>query len=304
MSSYIQSFLSVLFFIIIGYAAKPLKLFDADTGKRIVKFLFTLPLPILVFVSFASHPLDHVYISLPIIAMVVSGVLMALSYVAGTLLNYEHKSLGTLIVGAGISSTLLFALPFVNAFYGTEYAKYLFLYDFGNGFLAWTLVFYIAGRFGNKKQQKIRNSLLTFLMTPMLWALILGISISFSGIMIPESVTRLSTPISGFANPLLLICVGLFLNFSYFTQKTNMLRLIVSALIVMGASLGIAMILTDVFAIEGIIRKIVLLCAVAPAGSLTVAFAAEHELDLEFASALVAFTMAIGIAVVPLLIIL
>lgn len=302
MNLYIQSLLSVLFFIALGYIAKPLRLFDADTGKRIVKFLFTLPLPLLVFISFASNPLDRTYLSLPVIAIIVSSFLMFLSYIAGKILHFEQKSLGALIVGAGISSTLLFALPFVNAFYGTEYTKYLFLYDFGNGFLAWTLVYYLAGRFGNKKQLKIRHSLITFLMTPMLWALGLGISASFAGIELPVFIRNMAAPISGFANPLLLVCVGLFLNFSYFTKKTNIFRLTISALIVMGVSLLIALMLTHVFAIEGIIRKIVLLCAVAPAGSLTVAFSTEHELDLEFASALVAFTMAIGIAVIPLLI--
>lgn len=80
------------------------------------------------------------------------------------------------------------------------------------------------------------------------------------------------------------------------------MQLTVSAVIVMGVSLLTAIVLTNLFHIAGIIQKIVYLCAIAPAGSLTVAFSAEHDLDIEFASALVAFTMAIAIAIVPLLI--
>jgi malate permease and related proteins len=300
MFQYFQSLITVLFFITVGYIAKSIHVLDNEIGKRIVKFLFTIPLPIAVFLSFASNTIDFHYLSLPIIAILLSSTLLCISYIVGKILHLERKTLGTLIVAAGISSTLLFALPFISAFYGLENTKYLYLYDFGNGLLAWTLIYYIAGLYGNKKGKSILSSLATFIHTPMLWALLLGISASMLHIPFPIIFQKFTTAISGFTNPMLLICVGLFLNFDFFKNKKNVSRLIISAIIVMGVSYLIAIALTNLFHITGIIQKIVYLCAIAPAGSLTVAFSAEHDLDLEFASALVAFTMTIAIAFVPI----
>lgn len=285
-----------------GYVARTYNFLDTTIGKKIVSFLFAIPLPILIYISFATHPIDQQYIILPLVAVMLSLILMGISYVTGKILHFGTKSTGTLMVASGISSTLLFALPFINAFYGAENTKYLFLFDVGNGLIAWSLVYYLAGRIGNKHDLKLIHSIIHFLKTPMLWALVLGVITSFSNIRIQPGIQSLTTQLSSFTNPLLLFCVGLFLNFGFFAKKVNVGKLIVSAIIVMGVSMLCALILTHLFSITGIVQKIVYICALAPAGSLSVAFSAEHDLDTEFASALVALTMTIAIVVMPLII--
>lgn len=302
MSQYIQSLISILLFIALGYSARYLKLLDENIGKQIIKFLFTIPLPLLIFLSFATSIIDRQYYILPFIAVMLSLFLMGISYAIGTIMKFGPKSTGTLLVAAGISSTLLFALPFINAFYGTENTKYLFLFDFGNGLVAWSLVYYLAGRIGNKHDLKLIQSIIHFLKTPMLWALISGFIFSVTHTQIPIVLQKLTLQLSAFTNPLLLICVGIFLNFSFFTKKVNTLKLVISAIIIMGVSLLCAIALTYIFSISGVVQKIIYICALAPAGSLSVAFSAEHDLDTEFASALVALTMTIAIILVPFII--
>jgi len=302
MNQYTQALLSILLFISLGYGARYLNLLDKDIGKRIITFLFTIPLPLLVFLSFASNTFDQNYLVLPIIAILLSLILMGISYIVGTIMKFGPKSTGTLMVAAGISSTLLFALPFISAFYGTENTKYLFLFDFGNGIIAWSLVYYLAGRIGNKHDLKLIHSLIHFLKTPMLWALVSGLIFSLTNTQMPHITKALTSQLSAFTNPLLLICVGIFLNFNFFAKKINILKLTISAIIIMGVSVLCAMAFTRLFSISGIVEKIVYICALAPAGSLSVAFSAEHDLDTEFASALVALTMTIAIIIIPLII--
>lgn len=301
MQNYFQSIIPVLVFIFLGYFAKTKKLIDVDIARKLIKFLFTIPLPLLVFFSFATHTFDPHFLTLPLIAIILSSSLMLISYFIGKLLGMSQKRLGTLLVATGISSTLLYVLPLVASFYGQENTKYLFLYDFGNGLLAWTGVYYLAGRFGNKKSVAIQQTLVTFFKNPMIWALISGVIVGFLQFPLPPIVSNVTSQLGNFANPLLLLCVGIFLDPSFFKSKKHLAQLFLAAILVMGVSFFIAQFLTHIFNVNGIVQKIVIMCAVAPAGSLTVAFSAEHDLDLEFASALVAMTMVIGVCLIPIL---
>ena len=112
----------------------------------------------------------------------------------------------------------------------------------------------------------------------------------------------MKTTLSGFINPLLFISIGVLLDFRYFSSKENLSRLLLSAGVVMGVSVLLAYIFTVLFSISGIGQKVILISAVSPAAALAVAFSVEHDLDQKYASALVAFTMVLGIILVPLII--
>lgn len=301
MQNYFQAIIPVFVFILLGYFAKIKNLVNVDLARKLIKFLFTIPLPLLVFFSFATHPVDPKFLTLPLIAIILSSSLMTISYIVGRAIGLARKRMGTLLVATGISSTLLYVLPLVASFYGTDNTEYLFLYDFGNGLLAWTVVYYIAGLFGNKKSVVIKDTLITFLKNPMIWALIGGIVVGLFGLNLPSIVSTVTSQLGGFANPLLLMCVGIFLDLSFFKSRKHLAHLLLATVLVMGVSYIIVQQLVGIFNLTGVVQKIVIMCAIAPAGSLTVAFSAEHDLDVEFASALVAMTMAIGVLLIPIL---
>lgn len=294
--------ISVFSLIFIGYFSKVSKIIDEDFAKKAIKFLFFLPLPILVFLSFATTKLDLSLSIYPIISILVQSILILVSFMIGRLLKFNNKSLGTLIAASGITSTLVFALPFIQAFYGTENLKYLFMYDFGNGLMAWTVVYLITGYLGNKRGLGIKKGVLNFAKNPMIFALLLGIIFGLLKFELPLFFTQMKTTLSGFINPLLFISIGVLLDFRYFSSKENLSRLLLSAGVVMGVSVLLAYIFTVLFSISGIGQKVILISAVSPAAALAVAFSVEHDLDQKYASALVAFTMVLGIILVPLII--
>lgn len=301
MQTYFQSIASVLIIIFIGYIARRIHAFEPDNAKKIIKFLFMLPLPIVVFTGFAANPLTLSNLLLPLIAILLASLMMFVSYNVARIFKFSKQRTGSLIVAAGISSTLLYVLPLVTFFYGAEGSKYLFLYDFGNGIMAWTVVYYLAGYFGNKGKVDLTKTLKSFVKTPMLWALLLGVIAGAFSLALPEFVQKLGQQLSTFTNTLLLICVGVFLDFSFWKKRQNIWHLVIAAILVMGISFGFAWLFTQILGVTGVAQKVVLMCAIAPAGSLSMAFSAEHELDLEFASALVAMTMTIGVLLIPIL---
>jgi len=299
-----QILVSVFTLIFIGYISKIFKAVDEDFAKKAIKFLFFLPLPILVFLSFATTKLDLSLSIYPIISICIQSILIVVSYFIGKLLKFDNKSTGTLIAAAGITSTLVFALPFIQAFYGTDNLKYLFMYDFGNGLMAWTVVYLITGYLGNKRAMGLKKGMLNFAKNPMIFALLLGVVFGIFGVKLPLFFTQIKPTLSGFINPLLFIAIGVLLDFKYFRSRENMSKLLLSAGIVMGVSVLLAYILTSLFSITGIGQKVILISAISPAATLAVAFSIEHDLDQKFASALVAFTMVLGIVLIPLIILL
>lgn len=299
-----QILTSVFLLIFIGYFSKLLKVVEEDFAKKAIKFLFFLPLPILVFLSFATTKLDFSLSIYPVISVFVQSILILVSFIIGKLLKFNNKSIGTLIAAAGITSTLVFALPFIQAFYGIENLKYLFMYDFGNGLMAWTVVYLITGYLGNKRELGLKKGILNFSKNPMIFALVFGIVFGLLGLKLPLFFTQLKVTLSGFINPLLFIAIGILLDFKYFVSKENFIKLLLSAGVVMGVSVLLAYIFTSLFFISGIGQKVILISAISPAATLAVAFSVEHELDQKYASALVAFTMVLGIILIPLIILL
>lgn len=180
MNDFSTALVSVVAFIAMGWIGRRLGILEVATMRTIYKFLFTVPLPIVVLVSLANAHADTKLLALPAIGALVAVSLVAVSYFIGKALKFERKMLGALMTASGITSTITFALPFILVFHGQQGAQYLFLYDFGGAIIVWTFVYYISGVMGNKHGQSLRQSLLTFAKAPMIWALIVGFVLSFA----------------------------------------------------------------------------------------------------------------------------
>lgn len=297
-----QILITIFFFIFLGYIAKRKTIANEEFAKSAIKLLFFFPLPVLVFLSFATTRLDTHLLIFPFISILIQSILIVISYLIGKKLKFEKESIGTLIAASGITSTLVFALPFIQSFYGIESLKYLFMYDFGNGLMAWTVVYLLTGYFGNKRGQGLKKGVANFAKNPMIYALLLGLFFSLGNIGLPEFLVALKSPLSGLINPLLFISIGALLEFTYFMNKRGLTKLFLSSGIIIGISVLLAYVFTNIFAITGIAQKIILISAASPAATLAVVFSVEHNLDHKFASALVAFTIVIGLIVVPCII--
>src|SRR5688572_10587804 len=120
MNDFTTALISIVVFMAMGYAARRFGLLDEKTTRVIYKFLFAIPLPIVVLVSLANARLNSGLIALPVVGALVAVTLVFLSYFVGKLFKFERKMHGALMTAAGITSTLTFALPFILVFYGQE----------------------------------------------------------------------------------------------------------------------------------------------------------------------------------------
>ncbi len=298
---YAQMF--VVFVLIgFGFLAKIFKLMTPENTRSLIKFLFSIPLPILVFHTFATTEIDSSLFNYSIISgsVVLSSILLA--FLISKLFKFDSKTTGTIIVTSGFASTLLFALPFISSFYKIEELKVLFLYDFTHALIAYSLIYYLAGRFGNKRSEPIVHSLASIIKTPMIIALVTGLLWSIFHFPLPSIVGDLSDKIGSFFGPIILICIGNLLNLKFIMKPQNLFKAMIAVSVKMLFGFLVAMVLIDILEIEDSAEKIVLICASTPSAGLSVVFASENGLDTDLTSAIIAISMLIGLITTPLII--
>lgn len=292
--------LPTISFIVIGYIAKYIGLLKKEFAPQLIKFAFQLILPLVITICFAKTKLGFNLLTIPLISILVSSTLMLIAFFVGKTLKFSSGVLGGYLAASGVTSTLVFALPFVQSAFGEEGARYVYLYDFGNAIMCYFVVYIVCSFYGKNKTVSVKESLLIFFKTPCVIAVILGFYLSTKEILLHPGIILIYDKATTFFNVLLLLCIGLLVDFSYFLNRKNLLRLLICSSTIMLVSILLANILADYFELNGVCKDVVLLCAFAPAASIGVAFAIEHELDIDFTSALVAFTMAIGTIAYPI----
>ncbi len=295
MTDFLNKIIPIILIFFLGYFLKRIKLFNKETADILLKLIFYVSMPALVFRSVSQIQLSLKYVYLPFIAVTVFFLIYFVALIIGKKLELPTKTRGTFILGAMIMNTG-FSLPFIFSAFGEKGVAVVAIFDFGNAMLVLTFGYYIAMRFGKKKDSKIEYRKLFSL--PPVWGLILGLFFNLIKIPIPIIADNFLDQIGMLTIPLIMLSIGI-----YFSPRIhNLSRL----LIVLFLRTGIGLILGFIFAsflnLQGMIRTIVIICCSAPVGYNTLVFSTLENLDKEFAANLVSISILTGIFYIPVLI--
>merc|ERR1712093_756306 len=111
------------------------------------------------------------------------------------------------------------------------------------------------------------------LKTPIIYAVILGLSTNFLNVELPKTLTNTTSVLAGITIPLLLFTMGISLN-----KISYRLDLKIIFLIILFA-IFIAYLITFLLKIDGIAKNIILLQAVLPAPIFTYLFASQYKVE-------------------------
>jgi predicted permease len=190
-----------------------------------------------------------------------------------------------------------FTLPFFITAYGKEGLVRASIFDFGNGLLAFTFVFYLACKYGDNKRDS-KSMLKKLLYSPPLWALIISIILNLIHIKIPSFGINFFQLLGNMTVPLIMLSLGIY--FSPRIVKLNALSSVIFIRMFIGLLLGLLFVY--LFDLTGLNKIIVLIGASAPVGYNTLTFASMEKLDKEFAASIISYSILIGIILIPLLI--
>jgi len=204
-------------------------------------------------------------------------------------MRMENQYFGPFLVGT-IAMNIGFTLPFIINSYGNEGLTRIIIFDIGNAFMALTLAYYLACKYGENGNKKI-NIFRKFLSSPPLLALMIGLLINFLEIEMQKNMVIAFDALSRFTVPLILVAVG-----TYFTPKIIKpfyVGLAVFLRMFLGLLLGF--IVVWFLGLDGIDKYIVLMGSCAPIGFSSIIFSSLEKMNKEFAASMVSIGMLVGI---------
>jgi predicted permease len=258
--------------------------------------VFYLSLPALVILSLTRVELIGEFVWLPVISFSVIMIQFGISFFTGKFMKLDRRTHGVLLAGTMIMN-IGFALPFIIAAYGDEGLALLSMFDVSNAILAFTLVYYLAARYGEQGNSS-GLMLKKFLFNPPIWALTAGIILNLTNTEIPSMPAHLFQILGDLTIPLIMIALGIFFNLKLIKPRPVFAGIFIR--IVIGFLIGWTF--CYFLGFEGLIKTIVLIGASAPVGFNSIIFASMEKLDKEYAASMVSFGIIAGMIVIPFII--
>lgn len=269
--------LPIVLGIVGGYLLRRLGYAEQRDGAFLLKLVFNLCLPALLFTSLSTVRITG---DLAIFAL---AALMAMptGYLAGRLIALKARWAPTqtavLLTSCMIVNTA-YALPFAQALYGADGVARIAAFDAVNGPLTFTWAHYTAAR-SNPHHRGGTVLLDRLVKSPPLYGIAVGLLVNVAGRHVPTVITG-AIATFGSATPVL-IFVALGILFEPLDQGLRRATVIVGTRLAIGLAVAAAIVL--IFGLEGVDRTVVLLLGVSPVAFNSVIFASLENLDVRLA---------------------
>ncbi len=296
-------FLLSLVIIIIGFILKKLKIITEENAKVIAKIIFNVTLPAIILSVMSTLEINIALILIPIIMIVFSLGVLVFALILFRNIPRERKGL-ILMTVIGFNVVHL-AFPLVQGIWGEEGFQYIALVDMGNAITVFLICYLIASIFSPKIESEglevnfkyIGKKLLKS--TPLI-AYIVGLSINFSGAILPDFVMDLLSILGRANTALTLLLLGIYLNFKF--EKAEWGLIIKVLVIRYSIGLVVGFILFLYLPFNHVYRMIILIALILPVGLATIPFSVEFDYDERIINMMVTLTIIISFSLMWILV--
>lgn len=299
----VQSILSIMIMISIGYILSGKGWFNEDTSKLFSKIVINLALPALMISSlmgtFTKESLSQAGMGLliPFMSIVISYLMSAIT---AKLIKVKPERRGTFQCMFFLSNTMFIGLPLNLALFGESSVPYVLYYYFSNSTIFWTL-----GVYAIRKDSGLNNSsifsldTLKKIFTPPLMGFILAIIFIMLGIQLPKFIMDSCKYVGNLTTPLSMFFIGIVIksiNLKSFKFDKDMLWVIIGRFII---SPLITYILSMVFSVPALMKSVFVIQAALPVMANTAIVTKEYNADYEYAAVMIALTTIVSLVFIP-----
>lgn len=283
--------------IALGYIAGRWLDVNLHSLARVAIFIIA---PIVTFGAVAQLDFKASFVLLPVIALTISCFVTFIMY---TLACRAWKNNTANLIGLGSVSgnTGYFGLPVVLALYGAEWAGVYLLMNMGTQIAESTFGYFLGAR----GHHSITDSVKKVLKLPALHAIYLGLIVNFSGLDLPDIVSRYWTYATGAWVFIGMMLIGVALSkMPRLEISFRLIRWLFIAKFILWPALGISVILLDqaIFHLFPVtVYGLILVFTSVPLMSNLVAFAAQLDLHPEKAATAVLSGTVFAIVYMPVL---
>ncbi|TGA99843.1 AEC family transporter [Sporolactobacillus shoreae] len=214
----IQSVITIILMIAVGYFLKKFKWFDDNFGKSISSLITKIALPASIFVSVLKYLTRDSLIQLsgsliyPVIAVTISYII---AFGLVKLLKIRPGRRGIFMNAVVNANTIFIGLPLNIALFGEKSLPYFLIYYITNTVSTWAFgVFLISNDDPTKDKSKDKGPHKINwkkILPPPLLGFIAGLVFLLAGIPIPGFINSTLTYVGGIVTPLSLIYIGIVL---------------------------------------------------------------------------------------------
>jgi predicted permease len=279
-----SQFLLSLVLIIVGYIIKKVNLISERDGEGLAKIILNITLPALILDTITTIEIDPALSLLPVIAVAYSFSLILLPFF---LFRKQDRTMrGNLMICTVGFNIGLFAYPLIEGIFGSEGLTYIAMFDIGNAFVIFGLCYVVAVKFSPTEAQVnakyIAKKLLTLIP---LMSYVIALIINLSGGTFPDFVSGIFDFVGKANGPLVLILLGIYLNFSF--ERSHWKPLLKVLGIRYGIGLAVGLILFFVLPYALLFRVILLVSFIMPIGMAVVPYSVEFGYDRHLTGAMV-----------------
>lgn len=293
-----ETILKIFTLLSIGMLLKKLRLINDEFSKRLLSVSINLLLPIIVFCSFATVKISLEDCLLPVIGLMLNFLLLATARLLLRSLSMDNARKGAFLLGCSTLNIGIIGLPFAELFFKAEGVATASLLDIGNSLYVFSIAFLVASSFNpSRRERSFESSVKGLFAQPYILSIVLGMIANLLEIRLLESAGIIVSIVSFMNLVIMLIATGTFIRL----PSKSLIRQILAATLVkipVGGLIGLT--LASLFGLTLRTLRVTVMVAILPPAFMTMVHASTENLDLEFTTILLGFTLAIGILVITL----
>ncbi|MGA1307255.1 MAG: AEC family transporter [Candidatus Kapaibacteriota bacterium] len=271
---------------------------EASTMRNAISALVIhILLPLLTISVIARAPLDDALWQIPLTGMIVTIGCLLFAWIIYRILqstvfkSMDDRTLGSIVIGAAWCNATYLGLPIITGVFGDGMAFLPVIYDvLALTPLLWTLGVVIAGYVrgdSGSTIERVRHAAIKIVTLPPIYAVIIGLSLKYLHIELPEFVLHVSDIAGKAVPPIMMISVGMALTLP---SLKSVMQLIPAMAIRLMFAPSLASLCISMFAIDAVIGKALIMESGMPTMVLTMALIDMYGLDSEILSHLIALT--------------
>jgi hypothetical protein len=295
------TFFMSLILIAVGYLIKRLNILTEKDGESLARVILNVTLPALILYNISTIPLEATYAVLPVISFGYSCLLVLIPYYH---FRHEPRSVRGNMMFCSIGWNIgLFAYPMIQSIFGIVGFTYIAMFDMGNTLIIFGLSYIIAVMYsptGAEVSGKIIAKKLVRLLP--LMSFIIAVIINLSGWRFPDFWATILGDVSNANGPLVLILLGIYLNFSFERKDWQYIGKILAIRYVVGFLTGLLFFIILPFNL--LAKLMVFVGFVMPIGMAVVPYSVQYEYNRKLTGTLVNFSVVISFGLMWLLLVL
>ena len=292
--SYLQ-LLPVFLMFLLGVLLRRIRFVEAKDGAFLLKFMFFITLPAMIFLKLLDIELDIKTIFFPLAGIITSLSCMLMALLSMRFMRLDRQQQGTVLISSMIIN-VGYMYPFILAVYGDRGFAYTVLFDFGNSLMASTVIYALAFRYGEERHTHMAL-LAKPLKLPLIWSIFIAVTLNLLAVPVPDVIKHTLTPVGNMTIPLILIALGILTS----ARLDHIKQVLLVLFIRMGMGLVIGVLVAKLFHLTGLGFIVVSLCASAPVGFNAATYSVLARLDVDLASSIVSASILAGLIYIPLL---